>query len=519
MMDTARIVGEDGAMRHGRPILAAVLISFGTVGLNPQLARAVDRCAGADPFTPALKADVARRFGGHSMTASAHDTRTGCTWHLNPGVRVTTASVVKVEVGAGVLLRAQQQGRGLSGAEHARLWPMITESANPPTTELWSSLGGAPGMAQLDRTFGLRETSQASPSWGLTSTTAADQVHLLRQVVLGEGGILGAAHRAPLADAMGSVVPSQRWGVTAGAPRGTVVRQKNGFASSACCAWRINSVGVVEHVGGPIVLAVLSDRWGSMGQGIEAIESVALAVNNSVARFRSTGIATDAARRGFVAARADGQIVASGGLAHRGDLVGVPLNKPVTGVASTPSGDGYWMVAADGGIFTFGGARFFGSMGGQPLQKPVVGMAATPSGNGYWLVASDGGIFTFGDAPFYGSTGGIPLVAPVVGMAATPAGDGYWLAASDGGVFTFGAAPFRGSMGGRPLNNAVMAMARTATGGGYLLLAADGGVFTFGDAQFPGSAVGRIGAPSTAMAPTAGGSFQVLNQDGTTLDL
>jgi hypothetical protein len=503
-------------MRLSRP-LVAILISAAAVVLQQGPAAALDRCAGADPFTPALKADVAARYGGHHVTATAHDTRTGCTWHLNPGMRVTTASVVKVEVGAGVLLRAQRQGRGLTAGEQARLWPMITQSANPPTTELWTSLGGAPGMAQLDRTFGLRETSQASPSWGITSTTARDQVHLLRQVVLGEGGILDAAHRAPLVHAMGSVVPSQRWGVSAGVPPGNVVRLKNGFAGSACCAWRINSVGVVEHVGGPLVLAVLSDGWGSMAQGIPAIESVARAVNNSVARFRSNGLATDAARQGHLAARADGQVVATGGLAHRGDLVGVPLRAPVTGIASTPSGDGYWMVAADGGIFAFGGARFFGSMGGQPLVRPVVGMAATPSGGGYWLVASDGGIFAFGDARFRGSTGGLPLVSPVVGMEATPSGDGYWLAAADGGVFAFNA-PFRGSMGGLPLVSSVMAMARSAAGTGYVLLAADGGVFAF-NAPFPGSAVGRIGAPAAALAPNAAGSYRVLTQDGATLDL
>jgi len=297
-MDRTHPVGQHGRVRIRRSLVALV-VAAATL-MMPVPADALDRCAATDPFTPAVRADVARRFGGHHVTASAHDTASGCTWHLNPGVRVTTASVVKVEVGAGVLLRAQRQGRGLTAAEQARLWPMITESANPPTTELWSSLGGAAGMTQLDRTFGLVNTTQASPSWGITSTTAADQVHLLRQVVLGEGGILDAAHRAPLVTAMGSVVPSQRWGVTAGTPPGTLVRQKNGFAGSACCAWRVNSVGVIEHVGGPLVLAVLSDGWGSMAQGIPAIESVARAVNESVVRSRSAGVVLIQSRFGTV---------------------------------------------------------------------------------------------------------------------------------------------------------------------------------------------------------------------------
>jgi hypothetical protein len=374
-------------------------------------------------------------------------------------------------------------------------------------------------MAGLDRTFGLASTTPAAPAWGLTSTTADDQVHLLRQVVLGEGGILDAAHRAPLRDAMASVVPSQRWGVTAGVPAGTVVRQKNGFASSACCGWRINSVGVIEHVGGPLVLAVLSDGWGSMDQGIPPIETVARAVNTSVSRTRFTSLSTDFARRGFLAARASGQVVASGGIAHRGDLAGVALRAPITGVLSTPSGRGYWLVGADGGIFAFGDARFLGSMGAQRLTRPVVGIVGTPAGAGYWLVASDGGIFAFGDARFAGSAGGLPLTSPIVGMTATPTGNGYWMAAADGGIFAFGGAAFRGSMVGRGLTTSVMALTRSASGSGYALVAADGGLFTFGDAPFPGSAAGRIGAPAAAIARTAAGSYRVLTQDGTALDL
>ncbi len=502
-----------------RPLVAVAAACLGLIGLlpvAPARADAPDRCAGVDPFTPALKSDVARRFPGHHMTATAYDTRSGCTWRLNPGTQVTTASVIKVEVGTGVLLRAQREGRGLTSGEQARLTPMITESSNGPTTELWTSLGGAPAMAQLDRTFGLRDTRQAGPVWGLTSTTADDQVHLLRQVVLGEGGILDAAHRAPLVQAMGSVVPSQRWGVTAGAPAGTVVLQKNGFAASACCGWRINSVGVVEHVGGPIVMAVLSDGWGSMAQGIPAIESVAQAVNNSVALFRWNGLATDATGSGHLAVRADGRVAASGGMVQRGDLAGTPPRSPVTGIGSTTAGDGYWLVAGDGGVFSFGAAPFLGSMGGQRLARPVVGMAPTPSGRGYWLVASDGGIFSFGDAAFFGSAGGFRLASPVVGMAATPSGDGYWLVAADGGIFSFGAAPFRGSMGGQALASPVMGM--TPAADGYLLVAADGGVFAFA-APFPGSAVGRIGAPAAAIAPRSGGSYTILTQDGATLDL
>jgi pectate lyase len=155
----------------------------------------------------------------------------------------------------------------------------------------------------------------------------------------------------------------------------------------------------------------------------------------------STGsrtIVADPSTDGYWIAYADGRVDASGGAAHHGSLVGMPLNRPIVGMASTPTGAGYWLVADDGGIFSFGDASFHGSTGAMRLNRPIVGMASTPTGAGYWLVADDGGIFAFANASFHGSTGAMQLNGPVVGMAATAGGIGYWLVADGGGAFPFG---------------------------------------------------------------------------------
>jgi len=66
----------------------------------------------------------------------------------------------------------------------------------------------------------------------------------------------------------------------------------------------------------------------------------------------------------------------------------------------------------------------------------------------------------------------------------------------------------------------LVALALAATAGdGYWLLASDGGIFPFGDAPGNGSGVGRTGAPATAIAPSAAGSYRILTWDGATLDL
>jgi hypothetical protein len=80
---------------------------------------------------------------------------------------------------------------------------------------------------------------------------------------------------------MTSVVPAQRWGVTEGVPAGWVVAQKNGFAGSRCCGWRLNSVG---QVGDAWLAATFSDRWASEAAGIEGNRFLNRAISTTLVR-------------------------------------------------------------------------------------------------------------------------------------------------------------------------------------------------------------------------------------------
>lgn len=210
------------------------------------------------------------------------DLRDGCEHHLNPGLRITTASVFKVEVMAGVLLRAQEERRAVSEWESALIGPMISESADAPTNQLFTSLGGVAGANRLHERFGLGETTTPSGTWGLTSTTARDQLHLLEQVLV-RGGPLDDAARQRAWDEMAAVVPEQRWGITEAVPAGWPVGLKNGFAGSACCRWRLNSVGKVRE---DWLVAVLTDGWSTREAGIEGNRFVNAAVATRLARVR-----------------------------------------------------------------------------------------------------------------------------------------------------------------------------------------------------------------------------------------
>jgi hypothetical protein len=223
--------------------------------------------------------------------------------------------------------------------------------------------------------------------------------------------------------------------------------------------------------------------------------------------------------RGFWVAWSNGAVTAEGDAHWYGDLVGVPLSRPLVGIAASPTGKGYWLLGGDGGVFAFGDAGFHGSTGNLALRAPALQMVSTRDGRGYDFVAGDGGIFSFGDARFMGSTGNVVLAKPVVGMAATRDGNGYWLAASDGGIFAFGDAVFHGSAGDLALAQPVVGMARTPAGAGYWLLAEDGGVFTFGNAGYHGSGAGQTdGSPAVGLVATGdGGGYWIVLADGRVL--
>jgi len=235
-----------------------------------------------DPFAGSVGSDLANRYPGRDLTAHVFDIRTGCEYSLNPENRQSTASVFKVMVMAGTLLEAQNRGGGVTESETTRLVPMITESANWPVRSLWHSFDASPWFRETGETFGLAGTSitaDGGSAWGATKTSASDQVGLLRQVLLGEGGLLDESSRQVAFELMTSVVPGQRWGVTPGVPDSWIVAQKNGFAGRI-----INSVGWIDPPGEPegYMVAILTYGWPNHPAGIEAIESISVWVANSM---------------------------------------------------------------------------------------------------------------------------------------------------------------------------------------------------------------------------------------------
>lgn len=131
-----------------------------------------------------------------------------------------TASIVKVDILAALLLRAQDEKRALTTGEHAHAVAMIERSDNDSATALLAAVGGAAGLDAANERLGLTSTT-AAQAWGLTRTTAADQLTLL-EAVFGTDADAGLSEesRACVRGLMAQVEADQQWGCRRRAARG-----------------------------------------------------------------------------------------------------------------------------------------------------------------------------------------------------------------------------------------------------------------------------------------------------------
>ncbi|MER6163911.1 serine hydrolase [Streptomyces violaceorubidus] len=195
-----------------------------------------------------------------------------------------TASIVKVDILAALLLRAQDSGRSPTAAEKAYATAMIEDSDNDAASALWRAIGTADGLDAANERFGLTGTEGGDgPLWGLTRTTAADQVTLLRQVFVADGSALSPASRAYVRALMERIAQGQRWGVSAaadaaGGAAGPTWALKNGWLRrSTTGLWVVNSIGRVKRGGHGYLVAVVSRGSGTQAEGISLTEAAARA--------------------------------------------------------------------------------------------------------------------------------------------------------------------------------------------------------------------------------------------------
>jgi hypothetical protein len=246
----------------------------------PELRRAV--CVSAQH--PKLAARLARNItsavhGRHSAVGLAvADPRLKLACRLDRGSHFYAASVIKVTIIA-ALLRKIGGRPHMTKRQRSLAWAMITRSDNNAATALWDEVG----LRHLRRFLALAGMTHTRPdwgAWGLSRLTAQDELTLLK-LLTRPGKVLSTTSRHYALYLMAHVVPSQRWGVPAGA-RGVTVHVKNGWLPYPGADWRINSIGAFNGPGTAYQVAVLTAGSPSMSYGIATIQAAARVINRDI---------------------------------------------------------------------------------------------------------------------------------------------------------------------------------------------------------------------------------------------
>jgi hypothetical protein len=192
------------------------------------------------------------------VLAAVYDVRTGQTWRLGQGRPQAEASVVKLDVLETLLAERGHDG-GLSAGDQSLASQMIEESDNTAAASLWYEVGGVARIRSFNAEAGLTQTIPSAcvvcagfswPGWGLGTTTPADQIALLRKLIIPSSPLIDAERDYALS-LLENVTPSQRWGVCGGVPAQATVALKNGWLplAGADSDWQINSVGWISGGG------------------------------------------------------------------------------------------------------------------------------------------------------------------------------------------------------------------------------------------------------------------------------
>src|SRR5438045_1180874 len=204
----------------------------------------------------------------------------GVVFAENADTQVPMASIVKMLVLRVVLEQARQDHRPVSEEDLALMWPMITESDNDATSQLWERIGRGQAGSSYLRSVGVAGfTPDPETSWGASFAAARAMAAVLGKLL--NGDVLDAPSRALALRMLDAVVPEQRWGVSAGTDvaNGDRVELKNGWYPGEE-GWRVNSVGdVPPRAGDPYAIAIVTGSRVSWQEGIDTIEGIAAPLN------------------------------------------------------------------------------------------------------------------------------------------------------------------------------------------------------------------------------------------------
>jgi len=283
--------------------VSVIVVALGTAGIQVSQAATLPESSGSATSTASSTTStststaaastatptVAKIATDASYSVAAIDLTTGESASSGTGTGTgtgafDTASIVKVDILAALLYLAQQDGTQLTVQQKALATAMIEHSDNTAATTLFNEVGGKSGLEAVNRVFGLTETVIGSDgNWGLTQTTAADQIRLLR-IALGDRTVLAASSKDYIAALMSNVEADQNFGVSAASDDSDDAALKVGYLQrSQTGLWDVTSIGRIESGGHTYLVAVLSDSNASFASGVQLVDAAAKAAVSALA--------------------------------------------------------------------------------------------------------------------------------------------------------------------------------------------------------------------------------------------
>ena len=180
---------------------------------------------------------------------------------------VPSASVLKAMLLVTYLRRPEVRGRPLRGDERALLGPMIRRSDNASASQVCNIVGTA-GLERLARRVHMHRFHATRP-WGLSTIDVADQTRFFLHI----DRYVPRRHRRDALRLLGSIVPSQRWGIGRVRPRGWALYFKGGWGSGT--GWADHQVALLRRGRRRIAVAILITSSPSHEYGKETLRGIA----------------------------------------------------------------------------------------------------------------------------------------------------------------------------------------------------------------------------------------------------
>jgi Beta-lactamase enzyme family len=181
--------------------------------------------------------------------------------------REWSASILKAMLLVAYLDRRSVATRALSAYERSLLRAMITRSDNGAADQI-DEIVGARGLRALAARVGMQRFAPVEPVWGESLITARDQTRFFLHI----DSHITPSHRAYAMKLLAGIVPSQRWGVGAVAPRRWQLYFKGGWGSGTGLI--DSQVAMLRRGCARVSIAVLSMHDPSHAYGKQTLEGM-----------------------------------------------------------------------------------------------------------------------------------------------------------------------------------------------------------------------------------------------------